>query len=449
MHEILEVLTTTSIWLLFITFGPGYLIIVLALTYFLKKSFVNNFDPLRIQIILFIGFYLTGYLVLPFFTGIVTLSFVIISLFILIWLIVIKIIGRPRKVNLRDVMRPEFQFLILTVATVCMLAHIIVNMIIPGKIPLFTEGGVHSRFEATESSRALTWLLFSSNNIGGLMYAVTENNKIRRYSLFVIFLQIVSWILFASKGALISILFILLFSIFIAQARGDGSRSKFIKRLLVGSFVVILLLMPVYLNIIGLKGEDVDHSILIQLTNRMFSGFDQLIPAASLDLASQAEPNSLLGPNIIEYQFMPFMKAVFGKEFPYFSVGQYVLQARTGSLIETAYTFPNSNLILEAIFTSGFILGLYIFFIEILFFYILRYVALKMPISPIGFFLIGAFVSTPMGLFLSGQDWCTTNALFSMNVFICWVMSELFVEFRKFLKKNKLLRYPVKTIKTY
>ena len=101
----------------------------------------------------------------------------------------------------------------------------------------------------------------------------------------------------------------------------------------------------------------------------MFGGFDQLIPAASLDLASQPEPSSLLGSNIIEYQFMPFMKAIFGKEFPYFSIGQYVLQAATGNLIETAYTFPNSNLILEAIFTSGFILGFYIFLIEIVLFY--------------------------------------------------------------------------------
>ena len=77
----------------------------------------------------------------------------------MIWLLVIKMIGILQKVNLCDVMRPEFQVLILTVAALCILAHIFVNMIIPGKIPLFSEGGVHTRFEATESSRTLTWLI--------------------------------------------------------------------------------------------------------------------------------------------------------------------------------------------------------------------------------------------------------------------------------------------------
>ena len=430
MHEILDILIKTPTWLLMIILGSVYVSITLAIIYLLRNSFINNFDPLRIQIILFIGPYLTGYLIVPFYTGVITASFVIISFFLMIWLVVIKMIGRPQKVNLRDVMRPEFQVLILTVAAVCMLAHIIVNMIIPGKIPLFSEGGVHTRFEATESSRHLTWLLFGSINIGGLMYAITENIKIRKYAVFVLLIQILFSILFASKGALISILFVILFGIFVAKARGDKRRSKKLKRLLAGLFFIILFIMPMYLSIIGLHEEDVDYPILIQLTNRMFGGFDQLIPAASLDLASQPEPSSLLGSNIIEYQFMPFMKAIFGKEFPYFSIGQYVLQASTGNLIEKAYTFPNSNLILEAIFTSGFILGLYIFLIEIVLFYFLRYVALKMPISPIGFFLLGAFVLTPMGLFLSGQDWCTTNVLFGINVFICWVISEIFAEFR-------------------
>ena len=46
-----------------------YVSITLAIIFLLRNSFINNFDPLRIQIILFIGPYLTGYLIVPFYTG--------------------------------------------------------------------------------------------------------------------------------------------------------------------------------------------------------------------------------------------------------------------------------------------------------------------------------------------------------------------------------------------
>jgi hypothetical protein len=445
---IIEIFETTPIWISIIIFGSVYISLVIALNYLLKKSIVNNFDPLRIYIFLFIGPYLTGYLIVPFFTGVFTTSFIIISFFIVTWLIVTRMIGRPRQVNLRDAMRPEFQSLILTFAALFMVGHIIVNMIIPGKTPLFSEGGIHTRFESTENSRIFTWLYFSSNNIGGLMYAVTENMKIRKYAGFVFLIQIASWILFASKGAFIILIINLIFVIFISQVRGDKRRSKYMKRLTVGLSIIILLIMPIYLTVIGFSGEHTENSVMLLLANRFFNGFDQLIPAASLDLASQAEPQSLLGANLFECQFMTFVKVFFGKEFPYYQIGQYVIEAQTGSLMDKTYTFPNSNLILEAIFTSGYILGFYLFLFELVLFYSLRYIALIKPISPMVFFLIGGFVLTPVTLFLAGQEWCTNTAFFGINVFTCWVISELIIKVRRLMKKDKLYKYSEGIIST-
>lgn len=425
MGEIISSIYYSDALELFFVFGVSFLLVLFVVRLVLRRAFVNNFDPLHVYVVLFFCPYLTGYLVVPYLFSGISVSFFIILFFVFCFLFLIWLIGKPKVVGLRDRMRPEFQVVLLCLVLAILFLHVFFNMIVPGYVPLFSEAGVHGRFESTQNSRLLAWLWFATGSVGGLVFALSENVKVVRFSTVVLLLQISSLILFASKGAIIQLVFVLLLALFVAKARGDVVKFDFLKKWLFVFILMLVFIIPAYFSFIGFGNDD--SGVLLSLGIRVFGGFDQLIPAAIMDMVDFYEPVSLIGSNMFSYQLMPFFKAIFSVGFDYDSIGQYVVFETMGKRIEGAHTFPNSNLVLEAIFTSGFFFGFFVFAFELTLFYFFRYLAIKRQVDPLGFFLVAVFVAKPMGLFMSGQEWVTNSIVLGCLVFFCWLVSEVFV----------------------
>jgi hypothetical protein len=284
------------------------------------------------------------------------------------------------------------------------------------------DGGLNARFEATENSRLLTWLSFATTPMAGLIYAVTEKSRVRKFAALAVGLQVAENLLFASKSGILTILFVLLNTLFIASLRRDSDRYKSIRRNLVISLVVVALLAPFYLSLIGAGSGLAAGGVLAV---RFLGGFDQLIFASQFDLLPHRGFDSVIKPNLFEYQLMPFFKLFLSKQYDYSNIGQYIVELLTGGTVDNRGTYPNSNLILETVFTSGKYLGGFLFLVEVSLFYWCRRIVLSKPITPFSLVLVQAVIFDPIGLFASGQDWVTETILLFVVVTTALVLSRL------------------------
>jgi hypothetical protein len=422
MTEVFSRIVGAPIWLVFIVVLSLYLIIVGALRVFLRPAMVGNLDPLNIIIFTSLCPAIVGLALTPYLVNSATQSYFLILMFMGFWILVIRVAGKPRKIDLSDRMGVDFQATLLFLTVLIIIANVTVNMIIPGKIPLLTEGGgLNSRFEATQNSRLLSWLSLGTTPMAGLLYAVTENSRIRKFAIIAMFFQIGANLLFASKGAIVAIVFVLLNALFIARVRNDQERYRKIRRGLIGSVMAVALLAPFYFYLIGVgSGSDA----VVALVVRVLGGFDQLIFASQFDLLRHAGSDSLMKVNLFEYQLMPFFKGLLSTQFDYSSIGQYVLASVTGRYIDGPSTFPNSNLILETILTSGKYLGMVFFLMELSCFYWCRRFALRRSITPFSLVIVQSVVLAPTGLFYSGQEWVTETILVFFTVVAALALSK-------------------------
>jgi hypothetical protein len=422
MTDLFDPLGTQSLWLGLFILALVYFVVVWGIRAFLRPVIVGNLDPLNINLILFTGPALMGLLVAPYFTKNYSKSYFLILLFLGVWLSIIRLAGKPKKIDLRDTMRPDFQIALLSLALLIIISNVIVNMIIPGTIPLLAEGGAYSRFDATQNSRLLSWLSMGTSPMPGLIFAVTQNSRVRRLATIAVVVQTVAGLLFANKSAILSILFVLLNAMLVAKIRNETVRYRNILKWLLRSGVLVACLAPFYLSIIGL-GDG--QSVLVSLGVRFLGGFDQLIYTSQFDLLQGNGFGSLIHVNLIEYQLMPFFKAVLSTKYDYSTIGQYVLEMATGISIEGPFTFPNSNLILETVFTSGIYLGLVAFVFESVCFYRCRIAMLKRPITPFSLVLLYGTFFQPFGLFLSGQEWIMEIIVAFLTVILAIALTKL------------------------
>lgn len=263
MDDVFSRIASVPIWLAIVTVVGLYIAIVGGIRAFLRPAMVNNFDPLNIRMVFFIGPAIIGFVLCPFLLGSASESYYLILLFLALWILMIRLGGKPKKIDMRDHMGASFQATLLLLAASIIIANVTVNMIIPGKIPLLTEGGgFASRFEATENSRLLTWLTLATAQMPGLIYAVTQNLRIQKFATVAVGLQIVASLLFASKSGILTIVFIFLNSLFIARARNEYERHKKLRRMLVVCVIVVALLVPAYFSIIGFGSQSAVGGLL-------------------------------------------------------------------------------------------------------------------------------------------------------------------------------------------
>src|SRR6266700_2227090 len=181
MNDVFSGILSAPVWFIILVGACLYAGLVGGLRLFLRPALAGNLDPLNIRVLVFIGPAVVGLLLSPFLTHSTSESYSVILLFMACWFVVIRVAGKPATIDLRDRMGGTFQATLLLLTVFIILAHVTVNMIIPGKIPLLMEGGgLNARFEATENSRLLTWLSFTTAPMAGLVYAVTEDSRIRK-----------------------------------------------------------------------------------------------------------------------------------------------------------------------------------------------------------------------------------------------------------------------------
>ena len=422
MATLSQLLVTHSGWLVFTTLATVGLLLVSAIRLFLRPAMSGALDPFNIQLIVFLGPALVGFLLLPFVTGTFSNSYYTIVLFLGAWLLVIRLCGRAGRVDLTDRMPTDFQFALLWMSIAIVFANVTVNMIIPGKIPLLTEGGVYSRFEATTNSRLLSWLNLGTAPMPGIVFAVTQSARVRRFATIALGIGIAESLLFASKGAIIGIVLVLLNAMYVAGKRNETLRYTKLRKYMVIAAICVGCLTPVYLIAIGFGRNG---GATLALVSRFLTGFDQLMFTSQFDLLRGTSLGSPLHINLLEYQFMPFFKAVLGTNYEYSNIGQYVISTMTGNYIAGPATLPNSNLILETVFTSGPFMGLLAFCFESVIFYRFRLYTMQRPVTPFALGLLCNFVINPFGLFLSGQEWITTTAVVFVTVIIAYGLAAL------------------------
>lgn len=396
---------------------------------FIKGSIVNKYDPLNISFIFFISPALTGFLFSPFIFSF-TLSYFFILAFLLC-LFALIFISRNSfglqylKINLRDDMPFSFQIIIVLICITVLFFHLYFNMIKPATIPLFMDDGVEMRSQAT-GNRFFYWSFHAFDKLPIVMIALSRFKSIRYVSFFGFLLNIAINVLFASKNAVLGFVYLELFVLFVTHARCEIDRYLWHKRLFSIFLLITLCFIPVFLVSIG-YGSGSASSIILKLIVRFFAGWDQLIPSSSLDLLlHNVLPQSLIGLNLFQYQFLPFYKIASGVNPEYFSVGQYVVEAYYGSTFDSPGNYPNSNLILEAVFTSGLILGFVFFFVQIWFFYYFRAKSLISNVTAFKLLPVVFFVNDPYGLFLSGQEWISYFFVFLFYMLLAWFLHLLF-----------------------
>ena len=201
-------------------------------------------------------------------------------------------------------MDPDFQMVLLGLTCLVICLNLIVNMVIPGKIPLFMDSGSAERFAATENSRLLTWLNFGTAPLGGVLFAVTGNARVRRYAGFAVGLQVVQFILFASKAGILTIMFILLNAMFVAQQRQEAERFQKLRQVAVRASLALVCLIPFYLVAIGIGGGSGSTTGVIAM--RLLGTFDQLVLVSQGDLLKHSR--GLFQANILQYQLMPLLR---------------------------------------------------------------------------------------------------------------------------------------------
>lgn len=395
----------------FLQLATAYLMVcvptVCLLWLLLRRTIVNIYDPLALQALIFLAPYTTGYILFPVFLQAVTPSYWLILFFLATLLAVISLFPVPRTAFTEVRLPPGYLRIVLAIVVLIDVSTVYVNMLSGGGfIPLFSDGGAAERFEATTNSRLLTWLSFGTGGMPVLIYALSDHPGVRRLALGAFLVECVVGILFASKGAIVQPVFFLLTCMFVARARGDDILMRRYKSIMRYGGAVLIVLVPIYL-IFVLRGASLSDLPLI-LGVRFFAGFDQLIPAALNDMAHDPTVQGDMHLNLLQYQLMPFFKALLGINPTYSSIGQYVIAYATGQVIEGPYTFPNSNLILETMFTSGNGFGYVLYVCELLVFYFVRRRALSRPVTPGSLVAIKMIVFSPLGLFLSGQEFFTT-----------------------------------------
>ena len=397
---------------------------VCLLLLFLRRAIVNKYDPMVVQILMYIAPYTTGYVLFPALQGSLTPSYWLILLFLATFLVIIRLFPVSRTAFTEVRLPPGYLRILLVVVIVIEVLSFCINVLgSEGGIPLFSEAGSAGRFDATTNSRLLIWLMSGTSGTSMLIYALCEHRGVRRLALAAFVLESVFGLLFASKGAILQPVFLLLACMFVARARGDEVRLRRYMSVLRYSAVVLVALVPAYL-LLALRGASLSDLPLL-LGIRIFGGFDQLLPAALNNMAQDPSVQRDLHLNLLQYQFLPFFKVASDITPIYSSIGQYVIAYVTGEAIEGAFTYPNSNLILETMFTSGNGLGYVFFVFELLVFYFFRRRALARPVTPGSLFAIKVTVFAPMSMFLSGQEFFTTliiSALFFAGSYGLWLL---------------------------
>ena len=403
-------------------------------------------DPLNIGLF-FIAFSMAGFIFLPFAHHVGNSYWIIcFSMFIFFFASSLPKLTKvhiERKLSIAENIQKNFVLLIMLIVLFS-----IINDAYSGNIAILRDGGISTRFSgASEGNRLLIWLNYSTVNLPIIFYALSTYRPVRRISLLTIILFTLKGVLFASKASLFFIpITLTTFHFLLGSYRGNGHngdsviKSKIFRRkleiIIISLFVVLLAFFPLFAILIQGAASYVDGLNLI--FSRLLSGFDNLIYVSIADLPME---------NIMEkYGFysilMLYLSSVFKVLFdfrPEFNSVSEIIMSEVFSIDRSflqRIPLPNSNLILESIWTNGFVLGiLCLAFIGYASFLIRKKLLQKEYLKLIDVVLFNSFVLSPLIWFVSGMEFI--NYLIA-NMLLYVVFAVFFnIQQKEFVNKTK------------
>lgn len=391
----------TNLLLIILTVISSYIF----LRILFRKSILGNYDPLHVGIIL-LSFY-SIFFTLPFYFP-VGPSFWIISSLIVLYLLAASLPG-CRKINKAQFLKIGSNaqvFLALLILTL-LLSNFIFNTMM-GPIPLFMDEGVHVRYLMNRNNRVLAWLTAGLFSLPLILICLSDIKKVKIISIFSLFLVVLTEILSASKGSFLLIIIYVINYIFLLRLRGRVPSPLF-KKIAFSLVLSIILIFPIFLVKIGFSGNPADG--VKGLLVRLAGGFDQLIYIVINDI-----PLKDYGLSLLKIYFAPFIKPL-GMELEYNTSIEY-LGVNFLGWEDTERMMPNCNLVIDAVFTNGILVGsILIFLIGLLGFGIRRICIQKKGLRVYDLILFQFFVISPFYWFLDGQRFVAS--MISSVIFYC------------------------------
>lgn len=378
-----------NVFIVALAVGANYAI----LRFLFRKSIVTLFDPVHVGVCL-LSFYLV-FLILPFYIK-VTETFWVTSALLWIFFLAASIptssnVFKAQYLKLAD--SAQIKFCIVVVAVIAL--DFAVNTLL-SPIPLLSGGGTDTRYLLNQNSRMLAWASSSVTGIPILLAVLSDNRLVKRLSYSAVMIEVVEGILSASKSSLFAFIFLFANYSFLLALRG-GKPSRRLRLAITGFAIVTALVLPFYLVAVKVGTDPFDALSLFLV--RLVGGFDQLIY-----WVLSGDPPVSHHLSLTQFYFLPVLKALFHVQPRYNTAIDYLYIEILGFADTKEGMFPNSNLVLEAVFTNGVIAGAFIIaIIGFIVFATRRYLLRQHGLRVRHLILFQLFVMNPFGWLLDGQ----------------------------------------------
>lgn len=393
------------------------LVYIFSRFYCFRKSIRTLYDPLHIGIITFSCS--CSLIVLPLY-GLESNIYTYLT--VLFFLFLFFVIGSRFSVkdhtNLTLKIPASLQLFLSISVLFIIILHLVLN-VFSGPILLFDpNSGSNARYLLYRNNRLILWSFYSISSVPIILLSLSLRRNIRFISLISIILITLITLLSASKSSFFSIFFLFYNYVFLKSLTKNTVNFRLL-RIVNLSLCVSLFVFPLFIIFIKLTDNPLDSIGLIAV--RLVGGFDQLI----FWINSRALPEAQ-GISLLDIYFAPVLKMFFGY-IPKFNTAVELLYSNYLYYSDVSEgNLPNSNLIIELIFSCGLPLSVLLF--PILVFinfqlrkYLLELTELKYYHLP----LFQAFVLSPLNLLIDDQSFIVT-LYFSIFMFVgCYCLFKL------------------------
>jgi hypothetical protein len=409
-----------DIRLLFFTAIIVFFIYIIFISLF-NRAIISWADPLYFNLIM-LSFYTAG-LIGFFIMFKPSPKYYIILVLILLYFIVGSIASRNCAFNTSGLaISKKNQLIFCWVLLLIFISSLVVNYLF-GYMPLLE--GTGTRYLVGRNSRLLYWLETSCYGYPIILFGLTDHKIVKKHCIILIAILATIGLLTAAKGFIFYMFFMLIYyNLFLYLKERNSNNPAFkeeyrLKRmknlkLVIISLVCLIALAPFYLVLI--KSAGTVKETFPNFIFRLFFGFDQLIYISNLDIGLVDK-----GVSMLSIYTSSFFK-IFNYTFIYNSIPELLFHEMFGIFgASFEHMMPNSNLIMEVIFTNGLYLGtLLLIVFSFLNFTVRRRILYKNKLKLIDIVIFNYFFMFPLWWFLSGQDFIVN---FTVGLFVYLVVN--------------------------
>jgi hypothetical protein len=381
-----------------------------------RKIIVSYADPLNISLII-LSCYTAGLIFANFISNNYSDSFYkfisLLSIYMIVGAIISNIkLRKGNNTSFNISINKKIQIYFSLFLLLILLLNIVVNYIF-GVIPILK--GIAGRSEMSQMPvPSLALLSYFIGNIVLLLGVMSDHNSVKIINKICLFFFIFMNFLSGGKSALFLLLIILFnyYYILILKLRSNRDAIKLtkkiikIKKIIIFAMTAIVLFSPIYLRLIKF-GENTTESVVL-LFKRIFAGFDGMIYI----ILNGIDFESFNNLKLYELYLYPIIKKLF--YIPEFqSAGEYIIYLLTKNYNFTKSGLnPNSNFILELLFSHSYIFSIIVILIASYGFY--SYRAKLLMTDKLRLFhiiLFNFFIFSPFGMLIDG-------AYFIINLYL-------------------------------